>query len=685
MLNQVLGIAFMLVYVRCQNVGYDCTSDQSNYTTISLIDIGDCHFEDDDITEEVTEIQLLQTRETRYVNVYSCLINLHYTINYCGMHSHNSLVKGGIVVETYSVSNEECLTMHKLRRARIYGQEFQIESFNTTYTRWITLAGGIDHDGTCSRGIFNNKHGSYKDVVVHGQMSMLFSTGVAIRSVKGGDIKLASGIVCDSETISCIDPTYGYVFWNVKDLYPCAEDAYHVVYQGPATKVSTLLGKGRNGVARYSTMFSVKEDDQLFTLSTVGDKEICRYHMYQTEHPRYLIYETRNSVYPFKREPIPTNDLDLFMYVNAKIMYITKGIERSMRNMYRALSTEICELERQQLKTLMTIGYSNPSHFAYQYMNSPGFTAISAGEAIHVIKCTPVPISPRSSEDCTLEYPVYYANISYFMSPRTHVLQKTGTPTPCADVLTPEYKIANKWYSFRKGMFPTHNPIVISPKSPPRWEGLDLGNIISAGIYTPEQIERVRHQIMYPQERRAINEIFTGSLNGDSISHNSLNYGILIDKNQLKSQFHEWWLETWGIFKFVGELGSIAFSFYIIITLSRAALSALFKLKALHEIFGCSVVLFTSIIDGLADYILHKNSHKFSAPKKEQSQDIELQDVEAMQPLDTIATAPPECKFIDLPCQYTKKFSTFDFSLSPLYDKGLSLDPPPQVLNFFVY
>ncbi|CAB3262516.1 unnamed protein product [Arctia plantaginis] len=187
--------------MNAQNIGYDCVSDQSNYTTISLVDIGDCHFDEDDSLENDTHIQLLQSKESMYISTFSCLINLHYTVMNCGAYGHNSLVKGGVVVETYRVGQEECNAMHKLRRARVCGQEFQINDFNVTNTRWINLAGGIDHDGTCTGGSFNNRFGNYANVVAYGQVSMLFSTGTALRLMQKDNIRLASGITCSLDSI----------------------------------------------------------------------------------------------------------------------------------------------------------------------------------------------------------------------------------------------------------------------------------------------------------------------------------------------------------------------------------------------------------------------------------------------------------------------------------------------------
>lgn len=105
---------------------------------------------------------------------------------------------------------------------------------------------------------------------------------------------------------------------------------------------------------------------------TIGEKEVCRYKMFQTEHPQYMIIKVGSGVFLFQKTEVPTNDLDIFMYINAKIVHITRGIERSIKYIYKSLSTRICELERTQLKTLTSLAFISPVSFAYQYMNAPG-------------------------------------------------------------------------------------------------------------------------------------------------------------------------------------------------------------------------------------------------------------------------------------------------------------------------
>lgn len=48
-----------------------------------------------------------------------------------------------------------------------------------------------------------------------------------------------------------------------------------------------------------------------------------------------------------------------------------------MRDMHRTLAIEICNLEREHLKTHQTMAFVSPVSFAYQYMDTLSFTAIS--------------------------------------------------------------------------------------------------------------------------------------------------------------------------------------------------------------------------------------------------------------------------------------------------------------------
>ena len=79
-------------------------------------------------------------------------------------------------------------------------------------------------------------------------------------------------------------------------------------------------------------------------------------------------------------------------------------------------------------------------------MKGPGWMSVIAGEVAHQIKCLPIKVVYRKTEECYIELPVTYNNNSYFMSPRTRILRKTGTKTECNDIVPQYYYSDNLWY-----------------------------------------------------------------------------------------------------------------------------------------------------------------------------------------------------------------------------------------------
>lgn len=49
-----------------------------------------------------------------------------------------------------------------------------------------------------------------------------------------------------------------------------------------------------------------------------------------------------------------------------------------------------CTLERQVLLNALSLYSIAPDEMAFRIMKAPGFSAIAAGEVIHLIKCIPV-------------------------------------------------------------------------------------------------------------------------------------------------------------------------------------------------------------------------------------------------------------------------------------------------------
>lgn len=76
------------------------------------------------------------------------------------------------------------------------------------------------------------------------------------------------------------------------------------------------------------------------------------------------------------------------------------------------------ESERQMILNALSIAVQAPDEFAFRYMKSPGYMALTAAKAI---KCMPVEVKVRESDKCYLELPISHRGIDMFMTPTTHI------------------------------------------------------------------------------------------------------------------------------------------------------------------------------------------------------------------------------------------------------------------------
>src|SRR6201998_285738 len=103
-------------------------------------------------------------------------------------------------------------------------------------------------------------------------------------------------------------------------------------------------------------------------------------------------------------------------------------------------------IERQILQNALTLASIAPDEMAYRVMKEPGYTAVTSGEVIHVVKCVPVECKIRQTDHCYNELPVSHRNASLFLLPRSRILTKTGTARDCKDLLPVMYKIHGAWF-----------------------------------------------------------------------------------------------------------------------------------------------------------------------------------------------------------------------------------------------
>jgi len=125
-------------------------------------------------------------------------------------------------------------------------------------------------------------------------------------------------------------------------------------------------------------------------------------------------------------------------------------------------------LEKQILQNALSLSSIALDEIAFQIMRMPGFTAITAGKVIHLIKCVPVECRIQQINGCHNELPVTYQNQSYFLALRSRILIGTSIPRDCNELLPIMFTIHDSWS--RSRLVETIFPPNIQPLTRPTWK-----------------------------------------------------------------------------------------------------------------------------------------------------------------------------------------------------------------------
>ncbi|KAL6419585.1 hypothetical protein ACFW04_011315 [Cataglyphis niger] len=513
-------------------IGYDCGSASANLTTLSLLNIEECDISQQNVNSSRTYIQLLQINEFESIKVIQCKVEIDRLIRKCGMFSHSIDVFNGKYAYVQEISREACRRMHT------YGSFQLAETFitglksNQSATRPVTLAGHVDTDGSCSGGIYSDPYGTWADAVVLGSIKITLQDYTADVRINTNRVQLRSGVACELSATYCSDIEGGDTFWDPVPADTCKFSNYGILYESYADKIIDNINQ--QAQKESPIIYTVTTKETTFALARTSDTNLCGYRITQTEHPKLFILETQSGRTFKPQSRIAIDNLDIFSYVNSKFIYVEKHLKTQLTQLYRDIMGQKCALERQILDNALSLSSIAPDEMAFRLMKSPGYMAITAGEVIHIIKCVPILCKIRQMEGCYNELPVSHGNTSYFLSPRSRILMRTGTTRDCSELLPTMYRIDDTWFRITPRPVEALPPPIIQPLTKPKWKYVSPSNLATSGIYSTEDLDRLRNHIMFPVEKPAmLNTIAQGAM-GHAIPHGSVSLYNLMDEKSLE-------------------------------------------------------------------------------------------------------------------------------------------------------
>lgn len=591
-------------------IAYDCSHTNITYTKISLQSVGECSSVGFEIQHNEERIQLIELQDSYNLNVYRCHVSVHRNAYHCGMHSHISAVKNGFAQYMYNVGRSECLRAHETGRMSIETGPRSRHDFHgllpgALRREAMTFAGVLSETGACEPGYYSDPFGEYNNVVVTGFIEVMLTVEESNADSTQDVLHIPTGIKCPLSKENCVDSVLGELYWKTLPEDECKSNQVHVLFQGLA---NVTQHKGRND--NNGLIYTVKTSDMLFSLRVTRSMDLCSTESYRTEHPKLIIVRQHGTGYHFKKYPVKANQMDMFAYINSKFVYIERNIELNMKDLYDTITKHTCQLERHILQTKLFIAQYDANEFASHVMQEPGYTGTVVGEVIYISKCLPVLVEVRKTHKCYKQLPILYNNLTRFLIPKHHLIQNHGEEIDCNSIFMSNYYINNVWYSVNDRLQETTPPQSLSPSSPPKWTFKNTASLATAGIYTSEDLTKLRDHIMYGTERDAIQTILTRQMLGKGPDLQGLHTYAILDEegiNHLSKKFSE---RIWGWFTNFGTFISGIMGIFIVFRIIKWAFDTLLNGISLYKVYGISFTLFASIWDSLTLCLLSRYEPK---------------------------------------------------------------------------
>jgi len=239
-------------------------------------------------------------------------------------------------------------------------------------------------------------------------------------------------------------------------------------------------------------------------------------------------------------------------------------------------------------------------------MKGPGYMAVTAGEAIHVVKCIPVEVTLRRTENCYIELPVTIRNTSLFVTPKSRILTKAGTMRECSNELPTLYHIEDTWIQFTPGpQVRQIPPQLLKPLTALSWSYATPGPLAISGIYSQSDLDKLRDHIMFPAEKPAVLNAMARGITGHTVPGDGISIYNLLDEASLQKIVDSTASRIWSGFITFGSATAGVFGVLITIRIIKLTIDIAIHGYALHSAYGCSLYILGAIWSSLTNLLLY--------------------------------------------------------------------------------
>lgn len=634
----ILALGGVLIQGSFALTAYDCQSAATNITAFATTNIQDCampRLEEQNNT--ITNALVIQKEDLIPIQVLQCRLNIVQVITRCGHMGHTSEVVGGHSRFLYEFTKSQC---EDPLRTNLFVYPYKTHAQAQTYVNSVNegtyyIAGWSDTKGDCGGAGYTFRQTWYEQALVSHNWELYYTTLTGKLDVITKKIHIRD-ISCDYDKLQCKDAILGQLFWDKLHDLQCDKKLYNILYKGPATKFQ-LTDQTTN--AQYSIL-TIRNSVYIFSILLKESSYKCNIPLTTTDQFNIFVsFDTENSFFQQTQASTPSNSTpSLIAYLNTKLLYLDHHIGSQLVNLYSDLLHRQCRQKQASLRNLLTLSKIDPEGFAYALTNEPGYSSMMMGEVVYVLKCSTVNVTFRTVPKCYQEIPVTYLDKPAFVTPRNRLITYHANEVICSPLYPVIYNLSKTWTIMNQSPSSTLQPTILNPNEPPTWKFNYTLHIGTAGLYSQEHLEAYTRQMLFVNERSAINNIIAQTLYNPNTDRQGLHFNNLIDEEKIKQKIETFFSNLLTSFQTFGIWVSTVIGIVTVVKCLIYFIEVLINGAHLYHVFGWSFKLLAAIFQSATTYLL-----LIFAPRNRQSYDI-LPNPPDLPPrpdhTDLLATAP---------------------------------------------
>ena len=170
------------------------------------------------------------------------------------------------------------------------------------------------------------------------------------------------------------------------------------------------------------------------------------------------------------------------------------------------------------------------------------------------------------------------------------------------------YQIGEQWYKLMPKPTAALSPAILTPQSKPTWKYVSPKDLATDGIYTQEDLDRLRESIMFPVEKPGFLNDLAREINSHPIEEDQGTMEKLLNDNAVGKIVESTWARIWEKFVSFGITSAGVIGALVIIQIIRSIASIIINAYALHQVYGFSIHILGAVGTGLTRLLISRNN-----------------------------------------------------------------------------